>query len=156
MGRGIPASEEIRRLETQIRHSAAAETTAVALGRKPLYHEQVLETDAPVLAQALRQSLSDDVGVTTFGPHVYAWKPTALQKPIEQAHAEIVAGRGGRELGYGADLMEPGNVTVHIIDPRGQTVAGFRTPATTSELYAQYHAENWTLATGEPHSWEVF
>jgi len=107
------------------------------------------------VAQLLRQSLPDEVGVTAIGPHVYAWKPATLQKPIEQAHAEIIAGRGGRELGYGADLMEPGNVTVHIVDPRGQTVAGFRTPATTSELYAQHHAENWTLATGETHAAEI-
>ena len=84
VGRGVPGTEEHGGLEAQTRDSAAAQASSVAVGQKPLYHEQLTPEIAAETAAALRKSLPPEVEVRADGPHVYAWRPDRVAEPFEK------------------------------------------------------------------------
>ncbi len=140
--------------------AAGAHVAAVAVGRKPLFHEQL--PWALAAARALRAALPGGVTVAHVGDHLYVYRPAVLRRvlelapeqypgesPLDQIHRATLAGTNGLLLGYGTPtLLGAKLVTVRLLDAAGEVVGGFRTPAATAEHWARERLRDFTDAYG--------
>jgi len=126
-----------------------ASTSAVAVGRKGLYHDQWGDY-AEVIGFLIRQWLPDNVRVAVRDGHLYAWRPDLTKLRLDEIHA-LSAGldpRNGRLLGYGQDFGdEPAAAVIFKIG--GRVISGFRAPRGTAKVYAAARAKDLADATGE-------
>ncbi len=74
-----------------------ASTTAAALGRKQLYHDEWAGY-AEEMAAVLRQSLPAKAEVRVIDGHLYVWRPDLTGVSIEEMHAMSLAGDNGKLL----------------------------------------------------------
>lgn len=142
---------------------AGVQVSAVAAGRKPLYHDDWggVAEDAEVadLAQAMQRILPPRAVARAEGSHLFVYHRDALgpwadpQRPLwpqVRDHSD-----DGRWLGYGVNFPAQPSVTVWINNPQGERVSGFRAPRQQAEIYAAARTKDWVDATGEPHSYAI-
>ena len=119
---------------------AGAHFSAVAEGRKPLYHDQWgLEQNSDTARPLWGNKLPGVEVVLDSEGHLYAFNRAAVQAIINRAPEQYPGvdlidkiqratreGRNGELLGYGArTMLEPGNVMVDIVDTAGNRVFSF-------------------------------
>lgn len=163
LGRGVSVSEVEGGLAADVSREAAVQISAVAVGRKPLYHEDWGWLDPEQVAQAaaeLQRALPPGVRVINRGSHLYAWHPVLTQFADEsrQLLPQVIAqSDNGRWLGYGVNFLveDAPTVAVRIQNAAGASVAGFRAPRQFADLYATARARDWTDATGQPHAYQI-
>lgn len=136
----------------------AAQITAAALGRKPLYHEGLgSEQIAADVAGRLRQTLADFPGakVEAAGGELFVWDTQRNPKSFEQLRE---AAESGRALGYGVERFGDDNVakvSVSIVDADKNVVGGFIAPLEFGGIFGAARAKDFRDATGEPHSYTL-
>lgn len=148
----------------------AAQIASVSVGRKPLFHEQLLPETASDLAQSLRQQLPADIEVQTREGHLYVFRPDTVlaivaadpqaypgSTLLDKVHQATLRETNGELLGYGQrQLFQPGSVLVRIIDDTtGQAVMGFFTRPALAATLARAHLKDLADATGRPHRVEI-
>ncbi|WAC20981.1 hypothetical protein OVA24_06245 [Luteolibacter sp. SL250] len=129
-----------------------ASTSAVAVGRKALYHDE-WGSFAAAFANLIRDWLPDNVMVRYLDGHVYAWRRDLLKLRPDEIHA-LSAGldpQNGVLLGYGQNLGDEPFSTV-TLKIGGRVVGGFSAPRGTAKVYASARAKDFSDATGEPVS----
>lgn len=126
------------------------ELSAVAVGRKPLFHEELSDNAARVAA-SLKHHLPPQVTVAEREGHVYAWREDVLGVPLDQIHRATVAGRNGRMLGYGSAAINQAGTSGVIISKRsGRVMGGFHAAPDEAEHYGRERARDYADALGEP------
>ncbi len=127
-------------------------TSAVAVGRKLLYHEEWVGSsqDAQDFANLIRSFLPDEVAVMVQDNHVHAWRPDLLTLAPDALQAKSVAGDNGVLLGYGQNLFVDPFAVVRIVDADGNLLGGFQAPAATAKVFAAARAKDFTDAMGLP------
>ncbi|MEI8038406.1 MAG: hypothetical protein WCJ14_08450 [Verrucomicrobiota bacterium] len=124
-----------------------ASTSAVAVGRKLLYHEEWAGY-AELFARLIRTWLPESVEVTVLDGHVHAWRPDLLDLTPEAIQALSVAHENGVLLGYGQDMFVDPFAMVRILDAQGNLLGGFQAPAATAQVYAEARAKDFVDALG--------
>ena len=126
----------------ETRDTAAAQVSAVAIGRKPLYLESFQSgPDAQRYTDAIRAELRDAsvtvAQVESGGQHhVLVYRPDTVPGSPQEILDRFALGRGGRALGYGTEEGTPGNRYV-AISRRGQNpTTGFEAPGSAAGVYA--------------------
>ena len=150
-------SEDRRVIEAAgIQEELLASTTAVAVGRKQLYHEGWSGV-AEFFARLIRQWLPDSVAVAVLDGHVYAWRPDLLDLSLEAIHA-LSSGddpHNGVLLGYGQNMGVDPFAVVSIHDKDDRYVGGFQAPAAEAKSYARIRLRDFTAATGKRFSVKI-
>lgn len=123
-----------------------ASTSAVAVGRKLLYHDE-WGIYADIFARLIRLFLPDNVTVAVKDGHLYAFRKELINVTLEQIHAKSVASTNGRLLGYGADMFEADGVHVDY-KIEGKTVGGFFAPKATALTFVKARLRDFTDALG--------
>lgn len=139
----------------------AAEISAVATGRKPLYHEGLgwfLQPDALERLRAdVQQQLPQGVIAGTEDHHFFVYNPVAISRladPSRQLRPQVLEHTDdGTWLGYGVNLFQTRGVRVAVVGPDGNQVAGFVAPRHLAELYGAARARDWVDSTGLPHTY---
>jgi len=133
----------------------SAQIAAVAVGRKPLFHEAIGPA-AIQIASGLRKYLPPSVVVQATETDLFVYRPDVIGKLASgeqslweqvQAHAD-----DGIWLGYGVNFPASPSMRANILDENGKIVSGFRVPADNPEKFAQTRALDFDLATGKPHT----
>ena len=124
-----------------------ASTSAVAVGRKLLYHEEWVDY-AENFGALIRDYLPDDVSVMAREGHLYAWRPDILPLAPDQIHALSLANENGLLLGYGQHLADRPAVPVSLRDGAGNLLGGFFANPATATVYARARAKDFTDALG--------
>jgi hypothetical protein len=129
-----------------------ASTSAVAVGRKLLYHElwHGSAESADAFAGLIRSFLPDEVAVMVRDNHIHAWRPDLLTLTPEAIQALSVANENGVLMGYGQNMGVSPYVTVIIKDADGLVIGGFQAPAATFKVYAASRAKDFSDAMGQP------
>ena len=122
-----------------------ASTSAVAVGRKLLYHEGWAGY-AENLAALIRGYLPDNVDVMVRDGHVYAWRPDLLELAPDQIHVMTLKDESGMLLGYGQNLFDQPSVPVHIRNAAGEIIGGFFANPVSAHVYARARAKDFTSA----------
>jgi len=127
-----------------------ASTSAVAVGRKQLYHEQWPGPPeaAESFARLIREFLPPEVEVMLRDNHIHAWRPDLLPLTPDEIQALSVADENGVLLGYGQNLFDRPTSFVTIKDASGTTIGGFFTPPATAGSYARARARDFLDALG--------
>lgn len=127
-----------------------ASTSAVAVGRKQLYHEQWpgAPESAETFARLIREYLPPEVEVMLRDRHIHAWRPDLLRMTPDEIQALSLAEENGRLLGYGQNLFDRPSSLVTIQDGAGGTLGGFYAPLATARQYARMRARDFTDALG--------
>lgn len=150
--------------QSEIASIYLAQASAVAVGRKRLFHDTMTQAEAETFLRV----------TTAFPPqvamhydpvagHVLAWRRDLLAADADSLVAEMESGGGGDLLGYG--LASPAFGTPHVLVhiyrlPRVDgdlPVAGFHAPIDSWRIFAQARAKDledaWGVATET--EWEV-
>lgn len=126
-----------------------ASTSAVAVGRKLLYHEQwTSDEEALVLAGFLRKILPENVAVAAKNGHVHAWRPDLLELTLDELQEISEGGDNGYLLGYGQDLFVDPFALVSFQNAEGKVIGGFQAPARHARSYAMARARDFADAIG--------
>jgi hypothetical protein len=126
-----------------------ASTSAVAVGRKLLYHEQwTSDEEALALARILRSYLPEKVAVAVKNGHVHAWRPDLLDLTLEAIQDLSEGGDNGFLLGYGQDLFVDPFALVSFLNADGKVIGGFQAPALRAKSYALARARDFADALG--------
>lgn len=126
-----------------------ASTSAVAVGRKLLYHEQwTSDEEAVALARILRNFLPENVSVAVRSGHVHAWRPDLLELTLDEIQEISEGGDNGSLLGYGQDLFVHPFSLVSFQNADGKVIGGFQAPARTAKSYAMARARDFADALG--------
>lgn len=140
----------------------SVEISAVASGRKPLYHEDLSWYRHEALdryARSIQRRLPQGVVARHAAGHLYVYHPDLvgrLADPSQPLWPQIVAHRdNGLWLGYGLQRGQGRSASILILASDGTPVTGFQAPAATAELYGAARARDWTDATGEPHLYRI-
>jgi len=150
--------------------SAGAAISAVASGRKPLYHEAWGTPASSDLIRRLWDILPSGIKAILGDGHLYVYNPEAVQAVIaanpdaypgyslfDKIRQSVITDTDGDLLGYGAPTrFFPGRVKVEIIDPSGIPVFGFYTARTNANHFGAERALDFTQAYGEDYSYEIF
>ena len=168
VGRRISGSEVEGGLETGTWYStgrtiadvASVEISAVATGRKTLFHEALGEYATPDLAAAIQDNLPAGVVARVEEGQLYVYHAGLVSRLADQATPiweQVRKNRSnGRWLGYGMNVWEKGpRVHVRIVAPDGKTVAGFSARPEDADLYAKARLRDWLLAKGQGYRSEV-
>ena len=91
-----------------------ASTSAVAVGRKLLYHDG-WGAYAESIASILRRYLPDSVTVALVDDHVYAYRKDIIQQSLAAIHELSLRSENGQLLGYGANLFDPDPLVVSFL-----------------------------------------
>ena len=123
-----------------------AEITSVANGRKPLFHESIGESAAP-MADYLRPLLPEGVVIRVEGGEIFAWRPDVMRsafKDIRQ-HSD-----DGRWLGYGLDVFgeQTARTHVQILGPDDSVVWAFWAPRDTAPIFGRARTQDYLDAHG--------
>jgi hypothetical protein len=160
LGRRIPGAQapgglaEETPYPAQFAETNAVEISAVATGRKPLFHERLGFLMDAGLAQRLQAGLPEGTVARATAEAIFVYNERALRglaDPARDLWDQIREHRDdGRWLGYGVDARAVGvpRVLVNIIDPAGEAVSGFWAPAEQGELYALARLRDWLLVRG--------
>ncbi len=126
-----------------------ASTSAVAVGRKQLYHEEWAGA-ADFFAKLIRVFLPENVNVAVRDGHVYAWRGDRLDLSLDAIHAlsSVYPPRNGVLLGYGQDLGARPWAVVGFHDADGNHLGGFQAPAAEAKSYARMRLRDFTAAWG--------
>lgn len=149
--------------------AAGAHIAAVATGRKPLYHEQLLPGTADALAVHLREGLPRNVEIRAKDSHLYVYRPDVVESLVtaspgdypgdslfDQIERATLSGSNGQLLGYGAwTFVQPGTVLVTIFNPSGRAVAGFRSLREHAEQFAIERVTDFADAYGSGYSYQI-
>gem|GEM_PF-2197764 len=142
----------------------AAQISAVASGRKPLFHEDLSLWSAEDLARFaanLQKQLPQGIVARFQDGHLYVYNPDLIGRladPGQPLFPQVVAHRDdGRWLGYGVDWHQRGAnfVSVVIEDASGRPVFRFGAPPEQAHLYGAARAQDFMQATGERHTYTV-
>lgn len=161
LGRGVQLPEAAGDTLAFIAREASVQISAVAVGRKPLYHEDWGVADQASLARAatgLQGVLPQGVRAVARDGHLYVWHPSVarLADPKQQLLPQVIAhADDGRWLGYGTNFPAERTWGAWVINEAGEQLSGFRVPTRHAELYAAARARDWVDATGRPHTYEI-
>jgi hypothetical protein len=124
--------------------------SAVAVGRKLLYHEQWHGSpeDALAAAQLIRNLAPDHVSVMVRNGHINAWRDDLLELTADEIQALAEGGDNGVPLGYGQDMFVDPFAVVSFRDESGKVVGGFHAPAATATVYARIRQRDFVDALG--------
>lgn len=124
--------------------------SAVAVGRKMLYHEQWPGSpeDAVTAAELIRSLMPDNVSVMLRKGHINAWRTDLLDLTADEIQALAEGGDNGVPLGYGQDLFVDPFALVSFRDEAGKVVGGFHAPAATAAVYARIRKRDFVDALG--------
>lgn len=127
-----------------------ASTSAVAVGRKQLYHERWYGSpeSAAAFAGLIRAFLPAEVAVMVRDNHIHAWRPDLLTLTPDQIHALSVADENGILLGYGQNLGDSPAAVISIKDAKGAVIGGFFAPPATAKTFAKARARDFMDALG--------
>lgn len=161
-----PANDATEEVRSVVRRQAvvnSVEISAVAAGRKPLFHEDLRYLNAAQVEDyrsALQKQLPQGIIARFQGGHLYVYNPDLvgrLADPKQPLWPQVLANRdNGRWLGYGANWHETSNFsTVLIEDFNGEVIAGFGAPPDTAALYGAARAQDWSQATGGKYTYSV-
>jgi hypothetical protein len=156
-------------LPAGIPQEAGAAISAVASGRKPLYHEQWGPDPSSDLVRRLWGILPGAVKTVMEDGHLYVYRPELAQAVIDADPANYpglnlfdkirratLSGENGDLLGYGArSIFGPDRVKVNIIGPTGDVVFGFYSTRANAESSGLARAEDFHAAFDQPFSYEV-
>lgn len=123
-----------------------ASTSAVAVGRKLLYHEE-WGAFAESIASILRRYLPDSVTVALIDGHVYAYRHDILHQSLDKIHELSLAGENGRLLGYGTNMFEHETVAVAFV-VKGKVLGGFYAPKKNAIAFIRARRKDFTEALG--------
>jgi len=155
-------------LDAEVAYNAGASISAVADGRKALYHEQWGTELGADLARKLWDLKLPNVEVQLRHGHLYVYNPDAAQAIIDADPAAYpgetladkiqkasIAGTNGDLLGYGArTMLEPGRVLVQIFE--GDTpVFGFFSLPDVAEKFADARTLDFERAYGRVFRYEI-
>ena len=165
----LRASEELERLqrdddgtelgfrgegEIEIARIYLAQISAVAVGRKRLFHDTMTDLESDTLIKTLKD-FPANVAVHRRAGHVIVWRKDLLDVDAEKIIDKLEQGAGGMLLGYGRDTMalnEP-FVLVQIFRAsdtlRKTPLVGFHAPLDW-KAFATGRAEDLSHAFGEP------
>lgn len=169
LGRGVPGSQVEGGLEAgsqdptrrAIAEVNSVEISAVATGRKPLFHETLGDEATPELASAIQVTLPAGVVARADSGHLYIYHTSLINRladPTKPLWQQIRDHRtDGEWLGYGLNTWthRGPRVGVRIISPAGKTVSGFFTTPDHAELYAHARLRDWLLAKGPGYRADV-
>lgn len=140
-----------------------AQASAVAVGRKRLFHDTMTQAEAETFLR-ITGGFPPQVGMRYQDGHFLAWRRDLTDIQPETVIADMDAGRGGLLLGYGLDspAWNGGpHVLVRIFRmPRqdgDQPVAGFHAPVNSWRTFAEARAADLSHAWGTETEveWEV-
>lgn len=164
---GDGGTEGDRGIQAENARVNAVEISAVAAGRKPLFHEQLGHL-SETAARAVERSIQAELPIGAIarvdlrhGPELYVWHTDLVSRLTQpgpslwqqiQQHSD-----DGRWLGYGVNWHEPGVRFQRVVirDATGRVVAGFGAPPEHARLYGAARAQDWTDATGQAHTYRV-
>jgi hypothetical protein len=159
---GADAAREVAQVTRQFVPQWSAEISAVAAGRKPLFHEDLgflNEADLERAAAHLQRQVPAGIQVALRDGHLYVYNPGLLTQFTSGAAPgldEVIANRdNGLWLGYGVNWPGPGAVQVVIRDFYGQGVASFYAPSDQADYFGRARAKDWSDATGRKFTWSV-
>ena len=149
--------------------AAGASISAVADGRKPLYHEQWGQAVSSDLARRLWGTLPEGVTTTLEDGHLYIYRAESVQAIIsasldaypgrtlfDKIRRASLSSQNGILLGYGAMSMDaPNTVLVKILDSDGNEVFGFYSLSANAEQIAGERAKDFIDAYGQPYFWRI-
>ena len=124
-----------------------ASTSAVAVGRKLLYHEE-WGVYSDLFARLIRNFLPDNVTVAVRDGHLYAFRKDLINLSLAEIDEKSVASTNGRLLGYGADMFEVAGVQVEF-KIKGKVVGGFYAPEKNAFIFMKARRRDFTDALGE-------
>lgn len=140
-----------------------AQASAVAVGRKPLFHDTMTQAEAETLLLAT-ESFPSQVAAHYEEGHFLMWRRDLLDAKPESLIAEMDSGGGGILLGYG--LNSPAFSAPHVLvriftlprRDRDLPVAGFHAPVESWRTYANARARDIADAWGvkTETEWKVF
>ena len=148
--------------------SGGAALSAVADGRKPLYHDEWGQALGSDLARRLWGLKLPGVEISLQDGHLYAYRPEVVQAIIAadpaaypgltlagKIHAASVNSTNGELLGYGARTMfEPDRVLVEILDGDVE-VFGFYSRRAVADQFAQARTLDFDRAYGRSFSYRI-
>jgi len=133
---------------------------AVAAGRKPLYHEMLLEEEATMIADLLRFVIPESVSVACREGHLMAYRLEAVRRILDadpqfyRPNGEsdeaaiwraVNSGDIGELLGYGVrNMSDPNSVLVLIVDG-DKVVTGFYAPRDNPFPFAKTRAFDYSF-----------
>jgi hypothetical protein len=148
--------------EGEIADIYLAQASAVAVGRKQLFHDTMTPAEVAAMFVAT-QVFPPGVGVHYEDGHFLLWRRDLLDLPVKAILQQLAAHQGGFLLGYGLDsraLNEP-HVLVRIFKaprrPGDLPVAGFHSRVEAWEVFAKARARDFEDAWGKQMTieWEV-
>lgn len=140
-----------------------AQASAVAVGRKRLFHDTMTQAEAETLLRATG-GFPSQVAMRYQDGHFLAWRRDLTDLQPESVIADMESGRGGLLLGYGLDSPAWGgepHVLVRIFRmPRRQgdePLVGFHAPVDSWSVFARARAADLQHAWGTDTEteWEV-
>jgi hypothetical protein len=139
-----------------IQEAWAAQSTAAALGRKPLFHDS-LGDQAERVAARLREAYRDlpTVEVRAEDGNLFVWDRNRNPKDFSKIRER---GNSGRELGYGVEHLGDADVAkvfVSVLNTDNQPVAGFFAPLEFGGIFGAARAKDFRDATGQPHTYTL-
>ena len=134
------------------------ELVSTIRGTKPLFHQTFRSNaEAEHVRGLLRTAVPEiDSTIIRSGEQAFlaVWNPKFNAFTPDEVELALITG-GGRELGYGTDRREPGNLTVTIYDPAKSAVTGFEVPKQFGRLFAKARELDYSRATGTPYRYRV-
>lgn len=142
--------------EREIARIYLAQTSAVAVGRKALFHDTMTPSQAALFEEVVTGS---DKGLTYHyapeGGHVMVWRDDLNPMAAADVLRQMEEGKGGLLMGYGMDEIPERNQAAVLVKiytrPRGETsrpVAGFYGPVERWRVFAEARARDISDAWG--------
>lgn len=124
-------------------------------GDKRLFQQGYRSLDtAESVRVHLARTLPPEIAIHVFrsGDQYFltVWNQSKFPSDPNQVERALATG-GGRELGYGTDRGESGNLHALIYGPGRTAMTAFEVPGQFGRLFAQARALDFTRATGTPH-----
>lgn len=147
-----------------VARNTGAEISAVALGKKPLYHEQWGEAAAP-MAKALTGKLPKGVSVATFDGHLIVYRETVVKRVMDSdpsfyqhgtdgfnaaLHRVVRAEQMGELLGYGQRTVTGGGAHVYFFTPARGVFAGFVPLKSGADIFVEARRADYQRRFKEP------
>ena len=140
-----------------------AHLSAVIVGNKPLYHEELGREVSQALLARLRPLLPTGVEAHEREGHLYVYGPGLAANIIrnapadypgrgllDQIHRATLAGENGDLLGFGGrKMLAPGSKLVRIFDPQGRVVSGFWSRPESAAKAGADRARDFSDYTGQ-------
>lgn len=135
-----------------------AQATAVATGRKRLFHDTFDDEEGRRIFEVLAQTLPPEVSVDFTDGHLHVWRRDLIPETVEELIALAREHRNGLLLGYGQPTMglwDPKTVQVGLWDVMHDKVGGFMAPRHAAAVFARARARDLADAWGEPVQYTI-